>query len=165
MAQKMGHFSSRVSSEMMARRKCQFYRILNKILRKSWPIHLSPKNDPIWQLVTAKNCPNRGKNLALRRRPKMLQKIGHFRSRLAFKMTPRRNCHFSEFCGNPVRTTCLQKWPKLGDIHGSKLPKSWAKIRLSGGGQRCCRNGPFVSLVAPEMMSRQKCHFRNFPQF
>ena len=58
------------------------------------------ENDSIWQLIAARNCIDRGGNLALKRRPKMLQKICHFSSRLESEMIRRQKCQFSKIPQN-----------------------------------------------------------------
>ena len=71
----MGHFSSRSSFEMMNRQKCKFF--LDPLTENFEKITANPsvsRNGPIWQLIEAQNYPNRGEYLALKTRPKMLQK-------------------------------------------------------------------------------------------
>ena len=93
MLQKMGHFRSRLASEMAPRRKCQFPRFCQFF--EEIPLNsFVSKNGPIWQLIADRNFQNRGGDLALKKRPKMFQKMGHFSSRLASGMMSRRKCEF-----------------------------------------------------------------------
>ena len=71
----------------------------------------------------------------------MLQKLGHFGSRLASEMIHRPKCQFSKifrfFCENPGQSTCLQKMSNLEANRGSKFPKSWGNLAPKRGLKFC----------------------------
>ena len=108
---KMGHFSSLLSFKMMSRQKCQFFHDFPKIFEEIMANPFISRNGPIWHLPTAQNCANRGGNLSLKRRHGMLQKMGHFSSRLTFEMMYRRNGNFPTISQKML----TKSWP----IHSS----------------------------------------------
>ena len=59
----------------------------------------------------------------------MLQKLGHFNSRLAFEMQPRQKCPISRIFqknwGGSVQSICLRNWALLVANRGSKLTNCW----------------------------------------
>ena len=89
MLQKMGNLSARLAYEMTHRQKCQFSNTPQNFREKTLADPCVAKNGPIRKLTTARNYPNRGGDLALKRIPEMLQKMGQFSSRLESKMMSR----------------------------------------------------------------------------
>ena len=90
------------------------------------------KNAPFRYLITTRSWPNFGKNRLLRRRPGILQKMGHFYSQLAFETGTRQkyqNVHnsyqnFGEIMVNPfVSKNCHL----LELIRAKKFSEFWGK--------------------------------------
>ena len=99
MLRKMGHFSSMLSLEMTYRRKCQISPAAPKFsgnrgqftCLEKWTLAISNIGSKLTKF---------GDKFGLRGEARNVAKMGHFSSRLAFEIRPRRKCRISGISQN-----------------------------------------------------------------